>query len=215
LAPDGGTRLDAGCHVDAGPLDPVAVALGKALLVQYQCQNCHGLALTGNFDGVPSPTAVGGTAYPPNLTPDDATGIGCWSDEQLMAAILSGVDDTGAALCAPMPEFGDAGMSDADAWTIAQFLRSLHPIHFVVPATPACPNAVPDSGTAPDAGPLHPDGGHRGDGGTRADAGPDVDAGAVDSGGPAADAGTGSDAGPDADAGDAPDGGTDGGPDGG
>src|ERR1700722_13894049 len=59
---------EASCAVDAGPLDDATIELGGQLVGLHKCENCHGSTLSGNNDGVPSLTAEGGLAYPPNLT---------------------------------------------------------------------------------------------------------------------------------------------------
>jgi mono/diheme cytochrome c family protein len=70
------SQVEAGClPFDAGPLDPNQVELGQQLVMQNKCMGCHGSQLGGNSDGVPSPGI--GTAYPPNLTGDPTTGLGC------------------------------------------------------------------------------------------------------------------------------------------
>lgn len=132
---------------DAGALDDAAVAAGLALVKQYKCQQCHGQVLSGNNNGVPSP--FGGLAYPPNLTSDPATGLGCWTKEEIENAILNGIDDQGVSLCAPMPRFGDAGMDAASAAQIAEFLRSLAPVVNQVPETNC---SAPDAGDGGDGG---------------------------------------------------------------
>ena len=138
-AADGaGDVPDAGCvGVDAGPLDPAFVAIGRALVEANSCRQCHGTDLSGNFTGV---MFVGHTmpAYPPNLTPDRATGIGCWTNDQLMSAILDGTDNVGMPLCPPMPHFSNHGLDQADALAIVSFLRSLPPSSNQVPDTPVC-----------------------------------------------------------------------------
>jgi mono/diheme cytochrome c family protein len=129
---------DGGCTpVPVGPVDPDLVSAGKALVLANNCQQCHGDNLSGNFDGV---MFTGHTmpAYPPNLTPDPATGLGCWTDQQIVNALLNGVDDQNQPLCPPMPHFSSFGMDPADAIAIATFLRTLKPSVNQVPATPAC-----------------------------------------------------------------------------
>ncbi len=118
---------DAGCPgpaFDGGPLSPALVAQGSALVSQYQCQQCHGTTMSGNDDGVQIP----GTAlmqYPPNLTSDPATGLGCWTDDQIANAILNSVDDEGQVICGPMPHFSALGLTQAEAAAIVAYLRSL------------------------------------------------------------------------------------------
>ena len=139
-------EAEASCAVDAGPLDDAVVALGLQLVQAHKCQDCHGQVLSGNNDGVPSLTAEGGTAYPPNLTSDPATGLGCWTNDQIENAILNGIDDEGMPLCAPMPLFGhiDGGLDPAQAQAVIEYMRSLPIVHNQVADTPACP--VPEAG---------------------------------------------------------------------
>src|SRR5580700_533716 len=130
---DAGAALDASdaeasCAVDAGALDDAEVALGQQVVGSHRCEQCHGANLEGNFDGVQSPTTEGGTAYPPNLTSDPATGLGCWTNDQIENAILNGIDNQGMPLCPPMPRWGhldDGGLDAAEALAVVQFLRSL------------------------------------------------------------------------------------------
>jgi hypothetical protein len=147
---------EASCAVDAGPLDDAQVAAGQQLVGTHKCHNCHGDALSGNNDGVPSMTAEGGTAYPPNLTPDPATGLGCWTNDQIANAILNGIDNEGMPLCNPMPVFGhlagDAGLTQTQAQEVVQYLRSLPAVVNNVPDTPDCP-VPPEVEAGPDATP--------------------------------------------------------------
>ncbi len=165
---------EASCAVDAGPLDDAAVALGQQLVMLHKCENCHGMTLSGNNDGVPSLTAEGGLAYPPNLTPDPATGLGCWTNAQIENAILNGIDNEGMPLCNPMPQFGhlgDAGLDQAQAGEIVEYLRSLQANVNNVPNTPNCPVPPPVEAGAEDSG-----------GDAAGDANGSADAGASDSG---------------------------------
>jgi hypothetical protein len=147
---DGGptTSSDACTPFDAGPLDQDALQPGADLVTLLKCRECHGDDLSGNPGGVQSPQTEGGLAYPPNITPDPATGLGCWTDQQVLNAFMNGVDDTGRSLCPPMPRFGEAGVDAASAHEILAYLRSV-PAHYgTVPETPACSLAPLDAGDA-------------------------------------------------------------------
>jgi mono/diheme cytochrome c family protein len=63
----------------------------------------------------------------PNLT-NDATGIGEWSDEQVINAFRNGIDDEGRQLAQGMPYWLFHNMSDPDALSVVAFLRSLAPV---------------------------------------------------------------------------------------
>jgi len=86
-----------------------------------------------------------GVVYPPNLTPDDATGLGRWSVEDIMAAVRSGTRPDGSELhpIMPWPSYGH--LTDEDARALATYLKSLEPISNETPA----PVADPAEATAP------------------------------------------------------------------
>jgi mono/diheme cytochrome c family protein len=96
-----------------------------------QCGGCHTdrnhqeNVLAGNpnfmFGGAPLPA--------PNLTPD-ATGLGAWSDEQIVNAIRNGIDDEGRHLSAAMPYWLFHNLSDADVAAIVAYLRSIRSREF-------------------------------------------------------------------------------------
>jgi hypothetical protein len=151
-APDAGqadAAIESGpcAPFDAGALDEASVARGKALAMTLQCDMCHGETFTGNNDGVRSPQTVGGQAYPPNLTSDPATGLGCWTDDQIETALLYGIDNEGMPLCPPMPLFVEAGVDPSGAAAIVSFLRSLPSVASNVPATPDCTGTSGEGGS--------------------------------------------------------------------
>jgi hypothetical protein len=144
---------------DAAGFTDAEIQAGEQIVIARKCEQCHGMELQGNRSGVPSATAEGGLAYPPDLTPDPVNGLGCWTDSQIQRAFLHGIDNEGQPLCNPMPHFGELGTSsidDAGALEVLAYLRTI-PIVVdpYVPNTPACPvpseDAGEDSGT-PDSG---------------------------------------------------------------
>jgi hypothetical protein len=138
-ASDGGS-----CTVfDASGLDEASVAAGfRAVWTVYRCAGCHqkssqlvddagnGIVLSGNNNGI----GDGGMTFPPNLTNEPSTGLGCYTDDQIRNAILSGADPSGGTLCPSMPRWGNslgrAGtpMDAGTAQEIVDFLRSLPPV---------------------------------------------------------------------------------------
>ncbi|HEX8792861.1 MAG TPA: c-type cytochrome [Polyangiaceae bacterium] len=152
---------EASCAVDAGPLDDAQVALGATIISTHRCFQCHGQTLSGNNDGVIWAQDEGGFAYPPNLTSDPATGLGCWSNDQIENAILNGIDNEGMPLCPPMPRFGhidDGGLDAAQVQAVIQYLRSI-PVYVNQVANTNCsfadagPEASPEEAGPEDAGP--------------------------------------------------------------
>lgn len=74
-----------------------------------------------------------GTAFAKNLTSDTDTGIGAWTEAQIIRAFREGVTREGATLGPPMPVPFFNKMSDDDAAAIAAYLKSLKPIRHEVP----------------------------------------------------------------------------------
>ena len=151
---------------DASALDEASVAAGfEQVWTVYRCQGCHqnasqlvddagnGIVLSGNNNGL----GDAGTTFPPNLTNDPTTGLGCWTDQQISRAILQGIDNEGGMLCPAMPVWGntlltkDGGikpgtpMDGGTAQEIVDFLRSLPPVVNQVPKT-TCSSSVSDAG---------------------------------------------------------------------
>jgi mono/diheme cytochrome c family protein len=120
--------------------DPIAA--GKAEVKEHACESCHTPpGNVGTLSGQTDPQP-GTHAYPANLTPDADTGMGDWSTDQIVKAILTGVDDEDENLCPPMPHFGSQGMTEAEATNIAAYLKSL----------PAVSHEIPESSCAEKGG---------------------------------------------------------------
>jgi hypothetical protein len=87
-----------------------------------QARFTGGIVLDRSYQGFP------GVVQAPNITPDDETGIGRWSDGELARAIREGVNRKGQAMFPSMP-YGDfRGMSDEDLRSVIVYLRSLAPV---------------------------------------------------------------------------------------
>jgi mono/diheme cytochrome c family protein len=81
-------------------------------------------ALSGNPDG-PDGDKV------PNLTSDQATGLGGWSPQQIVAVLKSGLLPDGDVVGGSMAEVvrqGTSHLTDADRLAIATYLKSLPPV---------------------------------------------------------------------------------------
>lgn len=131
------------------PADRDAVDRGRYLVVLLGCGSCH---TNGSFEGAPdmdralagsdtgiawtSPleTPFPGVVYPPNITPDEKTGIGLWTDSQVASAIRAGSGRHGGRRLVTMPWQSYARLSDDDVDAIVAYLRSIPPIEHRVPA---------------------------------------------------------------------------------
>jgi len=115
--------------------DSAMIARGRYLaLGPAHCANCHS-PLTDFLKverGEETPLSGGfnfelpiGTVYAPNITPDEETGIGKLSDQELARALRYGVRHDGKALIDFMPFYD---LSDHDLTAIISFLRSQAPV---------------------------------------------------------------------------------------
>jgi mono/diheme cytochrome c family protein len=122
-------------------------------LVSVMCASCHtpGYAL-GQPDrnrylagGSVGFEARGrGVFHPPNLTPDDETGLGTWTTQQIVTAVQTGVRPDGRELVGFMPWRLFANLTPSDAAAIAAFLKTLPPVKNKVPG-PFGPDEKPTS----------------------------------------------------------------------
>jgi mono/diheme cytochrome c family protein len=134
--------------VDGARAQDALVARGKYLVTLGGCTDCH---TPGHLLGKPDMTRfLGGSdvgfAIPGlgvfvgrNLTPDQETGLGSWTREQIVNALTSGVRPDGRVLAPVMPYAAYAQMTRADALAIAAYLQSLPPLKREVPG-PFGPN---------------------------------------------------------------------------
>ncbi len=71
----------------------------------------------------------------PNITPDNDTGIGRWTDDEIGRAIREGVDRNGRSFTLAMPCLQYRNMSDEDLASVVVYLRSITPLRNSLPQT--------------------------------------------------------------------------------
>ncbi len=114
---------------------------GRYLVQIMDCGGCHTPgALAGQPDskrhlggsdiGFAGPWGV---VYPRNLTPDQETGLGKWTGEELVQAIRAGKGRDGRTLAPIMPWPAYAALTDRDVRAIVAYLRTIPAVKFVVP----------------------------------------------------------------------------------
>ncbi len=125
------------------------------------CGNCHStwgdagpradMEMAG---GNPIMEKDGKTAFTSNITPDDETGIGRWTDEQIIIAIRDGKRPDGSIIGPPMPFGLYRHMSDRDVEAIVAYLHTVKPIKNQVPKSeytfPLPPAYGPPVGSVPE-----------------------------------------------------------------
>lgn len=126
---------------------PATVAAQDALLKRgaylvngpVACSNCHA-SRAPDFSVLPGMDFAGGfkivdpafVVYTANITPDKETGIGDWSDAEIIRAIREGKNKEGKIIFPPMPVPTYNNMSDDDVKAIVAFLHTLKPVHHEV-----------------------------------------------------------------------------------
>jgi len=115
---------------------------GEYLATIMDCTGCHtpgalvgqpdkARELSGSEVGFKIPGA--GIFYPPNLTSDPETGIGHWSEADIVKAVRTGVRPDGRVLVPIMPYHSYARLTDGDAHALAAYLKSVPPVNHAVP----------------------------------------------------------------------------------
>jgi mono/diheme cytochrome c family protein len=115
---------------------------GEYLAAIMDCTGCHtpgtmlgkpdmSRALAGSDVGFQIPNL--GIFYPPNLTPDRETGLGQWSEADIVKAVRTGERPDGRLLVPIMPYHSYSKLTDQDAFALAAYLKSLKPIRNAVP----------------------------------------------------------------------------------
>ena len=127
---------------EARGADKSQIERGKYLVTLGGCGDCH---TPGHFLGKPdTKRALGGSEvgfeipglgvfYGPNLTPDKETGLGSWSEADIVKALKTGVRPDGRVLAPVMPWPSFAKLTKLDAEAIAAYLKSLAPVKNKVP----------------------------------------------------------------------------------
>jgi mono/diheme cytochrome c family protein len=121
---------------------------GRYLAVHVlSCFDCHTRRDWSRWGGPSAgPLGAGGHCFTrddgfpgficaPNITPDEATGIGGWTDGEILRAIREGVDRTGRALYPRMPYLEYRHLAEEDVRSVVAYLRSIPAVRNATPET--------------------------------------------------------------------------------
>ncbi|HWC53710.1 MAG TPA: c-type cytochrome [Chitinophagaceae bacterium] len=112
------------------------------------CMDCHSKRDFTKYSGPPTPgtegeggeafshdmlDAIPGVIYSRNITPDPETGIGTWTDDDILKAITQGINKNGDTLFPLMPYANFNHMAKSDLLSIIAYLHTLKPIKNKVP----------------------------------------------------------------------------------
>lgn len=125
------------------PSDSASIAHGRRIFTyQAHCWTCHQNPESKDHT-IPAGgllfdlTDIGpgfGKWYSRNITPDVETGIGTWTDGEIVRALREGLRKDGTPLFPIMPIDWFHNMADEDALSVVAYLRTLPPVKHVVPA---------------------------------------------------------------------------------
>jgi mono/diheme cytochrome c family protein len=104
------------------------IAKGKYLATMGDCQACHTASGGTPFAGGLEMDTPFGKISTPNITPDKATGIGDYTDQQFIRVFHAGIRRDGAYLYPVMPFPWYAKVTDDDVLAIKAYLFSLPPV---------------------------------------------------------------------------------------
>ncbi|MET0790003.1 MAG: c-type cytochrome [Polyangiaceae bacterium] len=138
----------------SAPLSSDRVAYGRYLVYSLDCYSCHSAdfksvnimnppASEGYLGGGNKLLDLKGAAiYSANLTPDEATGIGKWSEADFVRTVRYGLRPDGSTLHYPMLPMSD--LDEQDARAIYAYLRTVPARkHAVQRPAPAAPDSDP------------------------------------------------------------------------
>jgi mono/diheme cytochrome c family protein len=123
--------------------EATSVARGEYIVRTVSvCGSCH--AAPGEERDPDGPLSGGmefhnwriGIARASNLTPDAETGLGAWSDAEIVRALRNGQHKDGRVLAPVMPYEWYHVMSDDDAFAVARYLKSQPPVRNHVKQSP-------------------------------------------------------------------------------
>ncbi|MFB9948559.1 cytochrome c [Rhizobium puerariae] len=122
------TALSAGLAFPQAPDQADEIIRGHYQAILADCAACHtapgAKPLSG---GLPLETPFG-QLIPPNITPDKATGIGNWSEQDFFRAMKTGIGHDGKRLYPAMPYPAYTKMTDQDIGNLWSYLRTVEPV---------------------------------------------------------------------------------------
>ena len=142
----------------AGAYAQSAVERGRYLVETIvACGNCH--TPKGPQGDLPNMALAGGfvideqpfTAIAPNITPDPETGIGKWSEADLIKAVKTMTRPDNTPIIGPMMFYAPlwSQLKDEDAAALAKFFKALPPVKHAVARSDAKWMLGPPPGGAP------------------------------------------------------------------
>ena len=135
------------------PVERMLAERGRYIVLRTDCSGCHTVAgnqgpqwdkyLAGGAKGIYGEDHL--ETYCRNLTPDSATGLARWTDQQVLRVLRSGVLPEGRpSYWRRMPWPYTSHWSAEDRYAVLVYLRNLAPVYHLIPG-PRQGEAPPDS----------------------------------------------------------------------
>jgi mono/diheme cytochrome c family protein len=114
----------------AGDQNFAKIERGRYLATAADCVACHTIPKVGRpfAGGRPIETPFGNISSA-NITPDQDTGIGAWTDRQFENAVRKGIRPNGSRLYPAMPYTAYTKLSHDDVMAIRAYLKTVAPVN--------------------------------------------------------------------------------------
>jgi mono/diheme cytochrome c family protein len=119
---------------DPAEIDEQLIKEGAELAALGNCIACHTVPGGRSFAGGLSLPTPFGIIYSTNITPDEETGIGSWSEQAFIRAMRQGLDREGNHLYPAFPYDHFTRVSDEDNRAIYAYLMTRQPVSYTQPA---------------------------------------------------------------------------------
>ena len=115
------------------PQDFSQIERGRYLTIVGDCAACHTLPGSGHdFAGGRVVETPFGNLLAPNITPDPLTGIGAWTDDEFVNALIKGTGRHGSRLYPAMPYTYYTKITRDDALAIRAYLNTVPAVQHAV-----------------------------------------------------------------------------------
>ncbi|HEY4134987.1 MAG TPA: c-type cytochrome [Alphaproteobacteria bacterium] len=104
------------------------VSRGRELVTAGDCVACHTPEGAKPFSGGRAVETPFGNILTPNITPDRATGIGAWSDDEFVRAMQQGIGRNGEHLYPAFPYTAYTKIKRNDLIAMRAYLNTLEPV---------------------------------------------------------------------------------------
>jgi mono/diheme cytochrome c family protein len=112
---------------------PEQIEQGRYLAAAGNCVSCHTSAEGEPFAGGVAFETPFGKMYSTNITPDEETGIGGWTEAQFAAALREGVRPNGDHLYPAFPYTAFTLLSDAEVSALFAYFKTVAPVSAPAP----------------------------------------------------------------------------------